>query len=40
MITTFVFFSAAFIFLPFLQPKVASLLGFKYDVFFLVALTV
>jgi len=40
LITTFVFFSAAFIFLPFLQPKLSGFLGFKYDVFFLVALTV
>jgi len=40
MITLFSLFSFAFIFLPFLQPKLASYLGFKYDVFFLIALVI
>lgn len=39
-ITTFALCSFAFIFLPYLQPKLSSYLGFKYDVFFLVAFVI
>ena len=39
-VTTFIFISAFFIFLPYFQPKLSSFLWFKYDVFFLVALIV
>lgn len=39
-ITSFAFVSLAFIFLPFFQPKLASFLGFKYDVFFLIAFVI
>lgn len=38
--TTFAFVSLAFVFLPFGQPKLSSFLGFKYDVFFLIALVI
>ncbi len=36
-ITAFALCSFAFIFLPYLQPKISSFLWFKYDVFFLIA---
>ena len=39
-ITAFALISFAFIFLPFGQPKLSSFLGFKYDVFFLIALVI
>jgi hypothetical protein len=39
-ITTFVFISIIFIFLPYWKPKLSSFLWFKYDVFFLVALVI
>ncbi|MDQ7022610.1 MAG: O-antigen ligase family protein [Candidatus Gracilibacteria bacterium] len=38
--TVFALVSLAFIFLPFGQPKLSSFLGFKYDVFFLIALVI
>ena len=39
-ITAFGLCSFAFIFLPYLQPKLSSFLGFKYDVFFLIAFVI
>jgi len=39
-ITAFVISSFLFIFLPYLQPKLSSYLGFKYDVFFLIAFVI
>ncbi len=39
-ITAFALCSFAFIFLPYLQPKLSSYLWFKYDVFFLVAFVI
>ncbi len=39
-ITAFGLCSFAFIFLPYLQPKLSSYLGFKYDVFFLIAFVI
>ena len=39
-VTTFALVSLAFIFLPFWKPKLSSFLGFKYDVFFLIALVI
>jgi len=39
-VTAFALVSLAFVFLPFWRPKLSSFLGFKYDVFFLIALTI
>ncbi len=39
-VTAFALVSLAFVFLPFWKPKLSSFLGFKYDVFFLIALVI
>jgi len=38
--TLFIFSSAAYIYLPFFEIKTASVLGFKYDVFFFLAMII
>ncbi len=38
--TAFIFSSLFFIYFPFMEIKIASLLGFRYDVFFLLALII
>lgn len=40
LITAFIASSAFFIYFPFMELKAASVLGFRYDVFFLLALLI